>query len=136
MNKPQEQPPQEQEQRTPTSKNHHPHVIDDPVDVEPLGSDPVSVEALLQVVRVLLLHFVLVAAAVLQRGRLIHVHPADVVSVQGWMVHVQLRTDRQPVLGVHHSQILLNTVHDKVILIEVYTIHTFYEHGTRQTYIT
>ena len=65
-------------------------VIDDAVNLQPLRPHAVTVKPLLQVVRVLVLHLVLVAAAVLQRWGLVHVHTPNVVTVHGGVVHVQL----------------------------------------------
>jgi hypothetical protein len=65
------------------------------MDLQPFGPDAIAIEPLLQVVRVLVLHLVFVRAAIFQRGRLIHVHASDVVTVHGWVIHVQLKKTTQ-----------------------------------------
>ena len=65
-------------------------VINDSVYLQPLWSDAISVEALVQVVRILLDLLASVRAAVVQRWGLVHVRLAAVVAEHSRVVDIQL----------------------------------------------
>lgn len=69
-------------------------VVEYPVYLQPLRSDSVAVEPILEVVRVFLYLLLVtsVRAAVLQWRRFVHVVLADIVAVHRRVMNVQLQT--------------------------------------------